>query len=103
MRSSRQTASLAFLRMLLSVGVAVAGAGLASGVARATADSSPDPACPASNAPNTLILAGGSPQTAVLDTAFAANLQVALTNTNGCPLTTSLAGVPVTFSAPPPG
>jgi hypothetical protein len=56
-----------------------------------------------SNAPNTLTLAGGSPQTAPLDSAFAGNLQVALANTNGCPLTTAVAGVPVTFSAPPSG
>jgi hypothetical protein len=103
MRGSRHTARLAFLGLLLSVGVAVVGAGLAIGVARATADSSPDPACPASNAPNTLTLEGGSPQTAALGTAFAGNLQVALVNTNGCPLTTSLAGVPVTFSAPASG
>ncbi|MDP9260191.1 MAG: hypothetical protein M3Q31_27065 [Actinomycetota bacterium] len=50
-----------------------------------------------------MTLAGGSPQTAALDTAFAGNLEVALANTNGCPLTTSLAGVPVTFSAPTSG
>jgi hypothetical protein len=67
------------------------------------ADGVPNPACPASNAPNALTLAGGSPQTAALDTAFAGNLQVALANTNGCPVTTALAGVPVTFSAPASG
>ena len=99
MRGSRHTPPLAFLGLLLSVGVAA----LALGAANATADSSPNPACPASNVPNTLTLAGGSPQTASLDTAFAGNLQVALANTNGCPLTTSLAGVPVTFSAPARG
>jgi hypothetical protein len=87
----------------VSVGVAVAGIGLAIGVAQATADDSPNPACPAVNAPNTLILAGGSPQTAALDTAFGGNLQVTLANTNGCPLTTTLAGVAVTFSAPASG
>ena len=73
------------------------------GPARAAADSVPNPACPASNAPNTLTLVVGSPQTAVLDEPFAANLQVALGNTNGCPLTTSIAGTPVTFSAPASG
>jgi adhesin/invasin len=39
----------------------------------------------------------------VLDAAFASSLQVALANANGCPLTTPLAGVPVTFSAPASG
>jgi hypothetical protein len=103
MRASRHTVPLGFLKLLLSVGIAVTGAGLAIDAAGATAESSPNPACPASNAPNTLTLAGGSPQTATLYTAFTGNLQVALANTNGCPLTTSLAGVPVTFSAPASG
>jgi hypothetical protein len=104
MRGSRHTPALAFLGLLLSVGVAVAGAGLAMGPARASADSGvPNPACPAANPPNALTLVAGSPQTATLDTAFAGNLEVTLGNTNGCPLTTSLAGVPVTFSAPASG
>ena len=38
-----------------------------------------------------------------LHTAFGANLEVALANTNGCPLTSAVAGVPVTFSAPASG
>jgi hypothetical protein len=87
----------------VSVGVALAGIELAIGVAQANADDNPSPACPAVNAPNTLVLAGGSPQTAALDTAFGGNLQVTLANTNGCPLTTALAGVAVTFSAPASG
>ena len=104
MRGSRHTAALAFLGLLLSMGVAVAGAGPAMGPARASADSGvPNPACPAANPPNALTLVAGSPQTATLDTAFAGNLEVTLGNTNGCPLTTSLAGVPVTFSAPASG
>jgi hypothetical protein len=103
MRDSRHTVPPGFLKLLLSVGIAVTGAGLAIGAVRATADSNPSPACPTTNAPNALTLAGGSPQTAALDTTFAGNLQVALANTNGCPLTTSLAGVPVTFSAPASG
>jgi adhesin/invasin len=57
-------------------------------------------ACPSSNAPNTMTLAGGSPQTAQLGMPFAQPLQVTLANTNGCPVTTQVAGVPVTFSAP---
>jgi hypothetical protein len=103
MRGFRNATPLAFVVLLFGTGLAVAGAGLASGPARAFADSSPNPACPATNVPNALTLAGGSPQTAVLDTAFAGNLQVTLANTNGCPLTTSLAGVPITFSAPSSG
>jgi adhesin/invasin len=103
MRGSGTTTRLAFLGLRLGVGLAIAGSGLVMGPARASADSVPNPACPASNAPTTLTLAGGSPQTAVLDAAFASSLQVALGNANGCPLATPLAGVPVTFSAPASG
>jgi hypothetical protein len=103
MRRSGTTTRLALLGLRLSVGLAIAGSGLVIGPARASADSVPNPACPASNAPTTLTLAGGSPQTAVLDAAFASSLQVALGNANGCPLTPPLAGVPVTFSAPASG
>jgi hypothetical protein len=99
MRGSRHMAPLSCLALLFAVGLA----GLAIGAARAPADSVPNPACPASNAPTALTLVGGSPQTAVLGAAFAGNLQVALSDTNGCPLTTSLAGTPVTFSAPASG
>lgn len=60
-------------------------------------------ACPAANRPNELALAGGSPQTAQIDRPFAASLQVALANTNGCPLTGQLAGVSVEFDAPSSG
>ena len=56
--------------------------------------------CPASNRPNTLRLATGTLQTAKLGKPFQTNLQVALANTNGCPLTGSLAGIAVTFIAP---
>jgi hypothetical protein len=62
-----------------------------------------DVTCPTTNAPNTLRLVGGSPQTAERGTAFAAPLQVTLANTNGCPLTTALAGTPIVFTAPPSG
>lgn len=102
-RRARNTAPSAFVILLAGVAVAVGDAGLALGTARATADATPNPACPAANAPNALTLVGGSPQTAALNTAFAGNLQVALANTNGCPLTTSLAGVAITFTAPASG
>jgi hypothetical protein len=58
--------------------------------------------CPTSNPPNELVLGGGTPQTAQLATAFATPLQVALANSNGCPVT-SVVGTPVTFTAPSSG
>src|SRR5665213_2352851 len=70
---------------------------------RAAADTpSPSSSCPTSNPPNELILDGGSPQTAQLDTAFESPLQVALANSNGCPVT-SVVGTPVPFTAPASG
>jgi protocatechuate 3,4-dioxygenase beta subunit len=57
-------------------------------------------ACPATNPPNTLVLAGGSGQTAQLGRQFQGNLQVALANTDGCPMTGNLAGISVDFVAP---
>jgi protocatechuate 3,4-dioxygenase beta subunit len=70
---------------------------------RAAADT-PDQSssCPTSNPPNELILEGGTPQTAQLDTPFESPLQVALANSNGCPVT-SVVGTPVTFTAPSSG
>jgi hypothetical protein len=50
-----------------------------------------------------LTLAAGTPQTTTLGTPFATNLQVVFTNSNGCPVTTAVAGIPVTFSAPSVG
>jgi hypothetical protein len=60
-------------------------------------------ACPSLNPPNMLKIAAGSPQTAQLEQAFKTNLQVALANSNGCPLTGRLGGVWVDFSAPASG
>jgi hypothetical protein len=45
----------------------------------------------------------GAPQTAILQSAFATGLQVALSNSDGCPVTSAAAGIPVTFSAPSTG
>jgi hypothetical protein len=59
--------------------------------------------CPSSNPPNQLTLVAGTPQTAILRSAFASGLQVALTNSNGCPITSAAAGAPVTFTAPSTG
>ena len=80
---------------------------LSPAVATATGSSGPAAAsdnsgCPASNPPNELALAGGTPQTAQLDTAFAEPLQVTLANTNGCPVTAAV-GTPITFAAPAGG
>src|SRR5271154_5218990 len=59
--------------------------------------------CPSPNPPNQLTLVAGTPQTAILQSAFASGLQVALTNSDGCPVTSAAAGIPVTFSAPSGG
>jgi hypothetical protein len=48
-------------------------------------------------------LTAGTPQTATLGSAFVTNLQVVFTNSDGCPVTTTVAGIPVTFSAPAAG
>ena len=73
-----------------------------------SAQADPSPAattssCPASNPPDELTLAGGSPQTAKLDSPFASPFQVTLANSNGCPVTIAVAGTPVTFTAPANG
>ena len=78
----------------LVVAVLAAGAGTSSATGTA---------CPAVNNPNELVLVGGSAQTAQLGKQFQAPLQVALANTNGCPLTGSLAGVAVEFDGPASG
>jgi hypothetical protein len=59
--------------------------------------------CPSSNPPNQLTLLAGTPQTAMSGTAFATGLQAALSNSDGCPVTSAAAGIPVTFSAPASG
>jgi adhesin/invasin len=60
-------------------------------------------ACPASNPPNMVAIVGGSTQTAQLGKPFQTNLQVALANSNGCPLTGSVAGISIDFVAPATG
>ncbi|HEY3830571.1 MAG TPA: hypothetical protein VGL57_15380 [Solirubrobacteraceae bacterium] len=59
--------------------------------------------CPSFNPPNQLTLVAGTPQTTTLRSAFASGLQVALTNNDGCAVTSAAAGIPVTFSAPASG
>jgi len=95
------------------LGAALAGApagapALASGAAGgspAETEASPTgtSGCPSSNPPNEMTLVAGTPQTAMVGTAFATVLQVALSNSDGCPVTSAAAGIPVTFSAPAAG
>ncbi len=86
-------------RALVLIGLAVAVALAASGAGAGAAGS----ACPTSNPPDELVLAGGSGQQAQLGRQFAESLQVQLANTNGCPLTGNLAGYDVSFDAPGSG
>lgn len=62
-----------------------------------TASNTDAETCPSPNPPNELNLVAGTPQTTTLGSAFATNLQAIFANSNGCPVTTSLAGIPVTF------
>jgi protocatechuate 3,4-dioxygenase beta subunit len=88
-------------RVLALTGLALiaSGAALASGPARAASGDS----CPPSNRPDSLVVVSGSPQTAQLGKQFQTNLQVALANTNGCPLSGPLGGYAVRFVAPSTG
>jgi hypothetical protein len=89
----------------VSAGVGVAALMLVGGALPANGETGPSSgsgeaaSCPSHNPPNELTLAAGTPQTATLGTTFATNLQVAFANSNGCPVTTAVAGIPVTFSA----
>jgi hypothetical protein len=108
--SSSPSATAARARRSLTVGVCVgvAIATLVWGALPAEGETEPQSSpgaasCPSQNPPNELTLAAGTPQTSMLGSAFATNLQVAFTNSNGCPLTTAVAGIPVAFSAPSTG
>ena len=87
----RKRAALLALAGTVVAAVLVAGSGSAGAASKV---------CPSSNPPNMLKLVAGALQTAKLGKAFQTNLQVALANSNGCPLTGSLAGISVTFVAP---
>ena len=76
---------------------------VATAAPAAPTDTPPAPSCPAYNPPDELTLVAGTPQSAKLGTAFDTSLQVALASTDGCPLTTPLAGIAVTFAAPGSG
>ena len=97
------------LALVLIVGAALVGTP-AGGAAFASSEgspgetgSSPTAGCPSSNPPNEMTLVAGTPQTALLGSAFATALQVALSNSDGCPVSSAAAGIPVTFSAPAAG
>jgi protocatechuate 3,4-dioxygenase beta subunit len=90
----------ALLLRLLRLACVAGPASLAAGAGSAGA--APH-ACPGSNSPNGIVVAGGSGQTAQLGTPFATPLQVKLVNTNGCPLTGNLAGYDIDFDAPGSG
>jgi hypothetical protein len=90
--------------LLMSVLPVVAGlAAAASLLAASGAADAASSACPTVNRPNILRIAAGSPQTTQLRKPFETNLQVALANSNGCPLTGSLGGLWIDFTAPDDG
>jgi protocatechuate 3,4-dioxygenase beta subunit len=98
--SRRRGRRRASARLAAVAVVAAAAASLVGGSGLAGAAPSQ---CPDSNRPNTLTVVGGSPQTAQLGKPFQTNLQAALANTNGCPLTGQLGGYSVNFNAPARG
>jgi hypothetical protein len=96
-------------RVALAALVAGLGTGVGAGLggSPAVADTPPagttTAACPTYNVPNTMTLVAGTPQSTKLGAPYAVDLQVSISNTNGCPVTTGLAGRPVTFAAPGSG
>ncbi len=112
----RHGARHAALALLLAAGLGTWAGAIAGAPASASGETGGSPTetgksptgtgtsnCPSSSPPNQLTLVVGTPQTAILGSAFATGLQVALTNSDGCTVTSAAAGVPVTFSAPPGG
>jgi adhesin/invasin len=92
------------LAMLAAFGALGAGASsLAPGASAAGEPGGSASNCPQSTVPNAMTLVAGTPQTATLNSAYASGLQVALTNTDGCAVTSGAAGVAVTFTAPSSG
>jgi len=98
------------LGLIMAAGLSTALAGtltgapaFASGATGGSPGETGTSGCPSSNPPNQMTLVAGTPQTAILGTAFATGLQVALSKSDGCPVTSAAAGIPVTFSAPASG
>jgi hypothetical protein len=92
---------LAFIAVGAVIGT-LAGAPLSAQGETGAPSGPEDTGCPLSNPANELTLTAGTPQTATLGAAFASSLQVALANSDGCPVT-GAAGTAVTFSAPGSG
>jgi protocatechuate 3,4-dioxygenase beta subunit len=90
------------LHLLAAAAGALAALALATLPATASSGNPGEGSCPSSNPPNEMNLIQGSPQSATLGSAFATNMQVALTNSNGCAVT-GVAGRQVTFTAPASG
>jgi len=90
------------LAAIVAVAIGVPSVGALTSPHAAADTPGPSASCPTSNPPNELTLGGGTPQTAQLDTGFASPLQVALANSDGCPVT-SVVGTPITFTAPSSG
>jgi hypothetical protein len=94
------------LAILAAVGALGAAGGTLAGVSSAAGGEPGGGSganCPASNPPNEIALVVGTPQTATLNSAYATGLQVALTNSDGCAVTSGAAGVAVRFTAPSSG
>ncbi len=91
--------------LLLALLAGAAGLGLSRALPAAadTVGTTTTSSCPSANPPNELTLVAGSPQTARLDAPFGAAFQVTLANTDGCPVTTTVAGTAISFSAPATG
>jgi protocatechuate 3,4-dioxygenase beta subunit len=98
----RRRARWVGLGLIMAAGLVALGGTLVGAPALASEGSGVS-GCPSSNPPNQMTLVAGTPQTAILGTAFATTLQVALSNSDGCPVTSAAAGIPVTFSAPASG
>ena len=90
-------------RLVRGLPVVACVAAAASVLAVSGAADAASTACPTVNRPNILRIAAGSPQTTQLRKPFETNLQVALANSNGCPLTGSLGGLWIDFTAPDDG
>jgi protocatechuate 3,4-dioxygenase beta subunit len=92
---------------ILAATCALSAAGAALAVASPAAAGEPaggsSANCPATTAPNAITLVAGTPQTGTINSAYATGLQVALSNSDGCAVTSGAAGAQVTFTAPPGG
>jgi len=99
-RRARTLATLAAVGIVAACASAAA-AGAATGAGEpGGGGSGSDSNCLAATSPNAITLVAGTPQTSLLNSAYATALQVALTNTDGCAVDSGAAGVVVTFTAP---